>query len=192
LASYLHVVAGFANTWAGVSKGGIRIKRMADKQLLVAWLNDAYAMEMALVPILENHAKDANNHPAIEARDREHAEQTRKQAERIKGCLERLGEKPSKAKAALGSLFGYMQAPMTGMFSDELVKNFLMDYAIEHFEIACYEALITASEQLGENEIASVCRGILQEEQEMADWIRDFLPTIVSEHCQQPIASRQS
>lgn len=35
---------------------------MSHKELLVAWLNDAYAMEKGLVPILENHAKDAENH----------------------------------------------------------------------------------------------------------------------------------
>jgi ferritin-like metal-binding protein YciE len=165
---------------------------MADKQLLVSWLNDAYAMETALVPILENHAKDAKAHPTIEARDREHAEQTRIQAERIRECLERLGEKPSKVKTALGSLFGMLQAPATGMFGDEIVKNFLMDYATEHFEIACYEALITACEQLGEGEIAAVCRENLREEQEMADWIKDYLPSVVSEYCRQPIGVKQS
>lgn len=165
---------------------------MADRQLLIAWLNDAYAMENALVPILENHAKDAKQYPAIEARDREHAQQTRLQAERIRECLERLGEKPSATKSALGSLFGYLQAPATGMFGDELVKNFLMDYATENFEIACYEALIVASEQLGENEIAAVCRENLKEEQEMAEWIRDFLPSIVSEHVRGSVGVSQS
>lgn len=163
---------------------------MANRELLVAWLNDAYAMEQSLIPILENHAKDASDHPEVEARDREHAEQTRQQAESIKGCLERLGESPSTVKSMMGSLFGNLQAPATGMFGDELVKNFVMDYAAENFEIACYDALITASEELGETEIAEVCRRIRQEEQAMADWIRSHLPSIVSEHCRQSGAAR--
>lgn len=155
---------------------------MSDRQTLISWLNDAYAMETALIPILENHAKDARAFPAIEAKDREHAAQTRQQAERIKGCLERLGEQPSKVKTALGSLFGHLQAPATGLFGDELIKNFLMDYATENFEIACYEALSIAADQLGEPEIAAVCREIQQEEQQMADWIRNNLPGVVREY----------
>lgn len=155
---------------------------MSDRQTLISWLNDAYAMETALIPILENHAKDARAFPAIEAKDREHAAQTRQQAERIKGCLERLGEQPSKVKTALGSLFGHLQAPATGLFGDELIKNFLMDYATENFEIACYKALSIAADQLGEPEIAAVCREIQQEEQQMADWIRNNLPGVVREY----------
>ena len=42
---------------------------MAHKELLINWLNDAYSMETALIPILENHAKDAKNYPDIQARD---------------------------------------------------------------------------------------------------------------------------
>jgi len=163
---------------------------MHDRQLLISWLNDAYAMETALIPILENHAKDASAFPAIEAKDREHAAQTRQQAERIKGCLERLGEQPSKVKTALGSLFGFLQAPATGLFGDELIKNFLMDYATENFEIACYEALITAADQLGETEIAAVCRDILQEEQQMADWIRNNLPSVVAQYTRTAATAR--
>ena len=39
-----------------------------NNELLVAWLNDAYAMEQALVPALENHAKDAKDNVAARAR----------------------------------------------------------------------------------------------------------------------------
>jgi ferritin-like metal-binding protein YciE len=28
-----------------------------NKNWLIAWLNDAYAMEQSLIPVLENHAK---------------------------------------------------------------------------------------------------------------------------------------
>lgn len=85
-------------------------------------------------------------------------------------------------------VFGFLQAPATGMFGDELIKNFLMDYATENFEIACYEALVTAADQVGEPEIAAVCREILQEEQQMADWIRNNLPSVVAEYTRTPVA----
>lgn len=49
---------------------------MNRKELLVSWLN-AYAMEKALIPILENHADDVKGHPEMERRIRGHAQKLR-------------------------------------------------------------------------------------------------------------------
>lgn len=149
--------------------------------LLIAWLNDAYAMENALIPILENHASDAQNDMSAQARIRQHANETRRHAERVKECVERLGSSTSATKTGFATLSGYVQSVTTGMFSDELVKNALMDYAAEHFEIACYRALSAAAEQLGQPEIAVICNEIMQEEQAMADWLAQSLPTTVQQ-----------
>lgn len=46
-----------------------RHDRGAPREMLIAWLNDAHTTEQALVPILENHARDAREHPDIQARD---------------------------------------------------------------------------------------------------------------------------
>jgi len=155
---------------------------MNRKELLVDWLNDAYAMEKALIPVLENHAKDAKDHPMVKAKDEEHLAETRRHAELVEECLARLGEKPSSTKQMLGSIFGMLQAPMTGLAGDEIVKNFLTDFAAENFEIACYEALVHAATEFGEPEIAATCRQILEEERRMAQWLQDHLPQIVSEY----------
>jgi ferritin-like metal-binding protein YciE len=40
---------------------------MKGKETLIAWLNDAYAMEQALIPVLENHAEDAKDFPDVAA-----------------------------------------------------------------------------------------------------------------------------
>lgn len=151
------------------------------KKLLLAWLNDAYAMEKALIPILENHARDARDYPHIRAKDLEHLEQTRHHADLVKGCIERLGESPSTTKAALGSLIGTMNSVATGPFEDELVKNFLSDYAAEHLEIASYKALIAAAHEVGDRKTALVCEQILWEEEEMARWLEENLPMAVRE-----------
>ena len=57
---------------------------MAHKELLITWLNDVYRVETALIPILENHAKDAKNHPDIQARNQQHIEETRRHAEGVR------------------------------------------------------------------------------------------------------------
>lgn len=150
------------------------------KEVLTSWLNDAYAMEKALVPVLENHAKDAEHQPDVRERDLQHAEETKRHATMVEQCLERLGEKPSRTKSVLGKMMGEMQAVSTGMFKDEVVKNFIADYAAEHFEIASYRSLVAAARELGEEEIARTCEEILKDEERMAGWLEENMPRAVS------------
>lgn len=145
---------------------------------LITWLNSAYAMEESLAHVLENHAKDAEDFPQVRAKDEQHLKETRRHAERVKYCLSLLNEKPSATKSALGNISGVVQGISTGMYHDELVKNFLSDYAAENFEIACYTSLIAAAHEVGQPEIAEVCREILQDEQAMAAWLLENIPEI--------------
>jgi ferritin-like metal-binding protein YciE len=151
---------------------------MSPKEQLTKWLNDAYGMEMAQIQVLENHAKDAKDYPDIRARDEQHIEETRRQAERVKQCLELLGEKTSGVKSAIGKVMGTVQGASTGMARDELVKNFLSDFGSEQFEIACYRSLIAGAEDLGQPEIARLCRESLAEEEAMARWLHDRIPEV--------------
>jgi ferritin-like metal-binding protein YciE len=160
---------------------------MAHKELLINWLNDAYSMETALIPILENHAKDAKNYPDIQARDQQHIEETRRHAERVRSCIERLGESPSTLKTGMGSLIGNMQSVMTGAFQDELVKNCLSDFAAENFEIASYKALIAAAQEIGDQETVLACQENLREDEAMAQWLDQHLPIVVQETVRQKV-----
>lgn len=157
---------------------------MSARDVLASWLNNAYAMETALIPILEDHAKDAREHPAMQARIEEHAAETRRQAELVKGCIERMGASVSTTKKTLGSLFGMVQAPATSLADDELVKNMMMDFAAENFEIAAYEALVAAAQHCDEPAIATVCMEILEQEKRMAQWLHDHLGTVAENYCQ--------
>jgi ferritin-like metal-binding protein YciE len=154
---------------------------MTGKDLVIDWLNDAHGMENALIQILEHQVKDAKDYPQIQAKLQQHLEQTRRHAELVKGCIENLGSHTSAVKKGMASLFGQMQALSTGPAKDELVKNALADYAAENFEVASYTALIQAAQQLGDQQTASVCQQILQEDQAMADWIEQNLPTLVQQ-----------
>lgn len=154
---------------------------MTDKDLLISWLRDAHAMETQLIPVLEQHAKDAAGNKPIADRISLHAEQTRRHAELVHGCLERLGTSESTLKSGTSKALGWLQSGSTKMFSDEHVKNGLTDYAVEHFELACYRALEQAATRLGANDIAETCRMIQQDEREMADFLEQQLPTIVQE-----------
>jgi ferritin-like metal-binding protein YciE len=158
------------------------------RETLVGWLNDAYALERNLENVLENHAKDAKDYPQVASAIQQHLEETRRHAELVKGLVERLGGSTSSVKTAMGKVSGLFAGMSTGVFPDELVKNALADYASEHFEIASYRALIVAARALGENEVVSVCEQILRDEEKMARWLEQNLPMVVQEHLGREVA----
>ena len=135
-------------------------------------------MEQTQIQVLENHAKDAKDVPWVRERDEQHLAETKRHAERVRECLDLLGAKPSAMKSAMGNITGMVQGASSGMFKDELVKNFLSDYAAEHFEIACYTSLIAAAEEVGQPQVASICREILRDEEAMAQWLEDNIPEV--------------
>jgi ferritin-like metal-binding protein YciE len=74
-----------------------------------------------------------------------------------------------------------MQALSTGPAKDELLKNALADYAAENFEVASYTALVPAAQALNDQQTATVCQQILQEDEAMARWLQQNLPTLVQQ-----------
>jgi ferritin-like metal-binding protein YciE len=151
---------------------------MAHKDFVIKWLNDAYGMETALVQVLENHAKDAEGHPQVQNRIQEHLETTRRHADRVEECIQRLGGDTSSLKAGVSKITGTLQGMSTEPAEDELVKNALSDYASEQFEVASYKSLITAAQELGDEETVRACQENLREDEEMARWLEQQLPTI--------------
>jgi ferritin-like metal-binding protein YciE len=131
------------------------------KELLVSWLQDAYAMEAALPSVLRAHAAHAKGiMPEVVERLREHAEETELHAERMRQALARVGAQPSIIRSALSAMIGPLQGITTGLFSDALVKDALVDLATEQFEVGCYDALIAAAHQRGEVEGRPCVEGI--------------------------------
>ena len=162
---------------------------MAHKELVVAWLNDAHAMEQGIAEVLERHAADAKDHPQMQARLQQHLDETRRHADLVKGCLERMGEQPSGIKTGMASVMGAVQGMSTKMAQDTLIKNTLHDYGTEHFEIACYTSLIAAAQDLGDQEMAMVCQQILREEQAMAEFLFQQIPATTVEMLQKEHAT---
>lgn len=152
-----------------------------DKQMdmLRTWLKDAYAMEQGIVEVLEKQISQFEDMPDAQDKIRQHIEVTKSHADRVRGCVEQLDDDVSHVKAGLANFLGAAQGVSTAMATDKMVKNAMADYAVEYFEMASYMAIVTASRELGQEEIASVCEGIIQEEMEMADWLRMQLPMVV-------------
>jgi ferritin-like metal-binding protein YciE len=162
------------------------------REQLIAWLNDAYAMEQELIPVLEHHASDADRDmPAAAGRLRQHVRETRRHAERIAECLRHLGSSPIGEGSTLRSVTGRLQRVTTGMFADQPVKNTLSDVTAEQFEVACYRAIAAVAMELNEPMVARLCSENLREDAEMAHWLEHQLPTVVRRTLVRSVAAAQ-
>lgn len=135
-------------------------------------------METGALPTLRDHAETAKDYAEMQSKLLQHADTSRRHAELIEGCIERLGGRPSALKEAVGSALGKVTGLANLPAKDTVVKNALGDYAAENFEIACYTSLIAAAEGVVDQETADVCRQILHEEEEMSSWLEAYIPTL--------------
>ncbi len=158
---------------------------MTQQDLVLGWLNDAYAMEQSITQVLARHIKDVQDQPEIASRLQQHLDATERHAELVQGCVQRLGGDTSKLKSGMAQVTGAVQGMATSVAKDELVKNALQDYSTEHMEIASYQSLIAAARQLGDTETVSVCEQILRDEEAMQAWLREQIPIITLQVLQQ-------
>jgi ferritin-like metal-binding protein YciE len=147
---------------------------------IIEWLKDAYGMERGLETSLQKQATNADLSPKVRNRASTHLQETRRHAEEIRTLLEGLGQDVSLLKTGVGLLAEASKGILTAFARDERIKDLLNAYAMEHFEIACYLALITAAEKAGFTQVIEVCRNILVDEERMAQSLKESLPDEVS------------
>lgn len=151
------------------------------KKIMISWLRDAHAMEEQAEKMLSATAERLENYPELKAKLLEHCEQTREQARLVRECLEALGADASALKDVAGKTTAFFQG-MSGMFvSDEVVKATMAAYTFEHMEIASYRSLIAAAEVAGSPEVRRICETILPQEEAMAAWLEERIPSITGE-----------
>lgn len=146
------------------------------REWLVQWLRDAHAMEEQAETMLSAQAERIDNYPELEQRIRQHMAETKIQADRLRECLDGMGQGTSALKDMGGKLMATAQAIGGSFAGDEVMKGSVISYTFEHMEIAAYTALIASAEHLGETKVAQVCRQNLQEEIAMAEWLSTHLP----------------
>lgn len=156
---------------------------------IIAWLNDARALEMGLVQALESQAHLARNFPEMQEHFQLHADESRNHAQLVEGCIERLGGRISPTKGLVATLTGGLQGIATALMGDDLMKGLLASFASEHLEVASYRALIIAADELSDQETSRICHEILNDELAMVDWLNNQLP-IVTRHYLTPGAPK--
>lgn len=148
------------------------------KELIVAWMKDAHAMERMQERMLNKRAEHAEADAALRARLVQHRDETRRHAEMVEGALRRYGEDPSGFKDLAGKAEAAVVGMMSGGASDTLVKDVLSGIASEHFEIACYRSLQAAAQSLGDAQTERMCEEILRDEERMAQFLESQLSRV--------------
>ena len=154
------------------------------EERLMEWLRDAHAAEQQAETMLSGTASRLENYPELRARIEQHIQETKRQADLVRGCIERRGGSTSTIKDAGGKLLAMGQA-MSGLFvGDEVMKASIASYAFEAMEISSYRILIETADHVGDQETKRVCEQILREEEAMADWLKQNIPTLTHRYLQ--------
>jgi ferritin-like metal-binding protein YciE len=143
----------------------------AGTELFITGLRNQHAVENQAVSLLSRQVERLENYPEMEARMRQHIDESKVHAQRIEELLSQFGESHSALKDAGLSFMGNMAAMAHTVAPDEVIKNTLANFAFEHFEIAAYKSLLTLAEQVGQGGVQSVLTQSLQDEIAMAQWI---------------------
>jgi ferritin-like metal-binding protein YciE len=146
------------------------------------WLRDAHAMEEQAEQMLSGTASRIKNYPELKAQLERHLDETRRHADMVRRCIERHGTGTSAVKDTAAKLVAVGQV-LTGLVvGDEIVKASLVTYTFEHMEIGSYRILIATAEVLGDTETKQICEQILKEEENMARWLEENLPTVTKQY----------
>ncbi|MGE7367463.1 ferritin-like domain-containing protein [Neorhizobium sp. NPDC001467] len=141
------------------------------------WLRDAFAAEGQSITMLTNQAKRIQNYPDLKARVEDHLAETQTQQERLRALLERTAG-PPLIRTVAGRLSTAAQGISGMLAGDEVIKGAMSTYIFEQGEIASYQVLLAAADELGDTQAQDVLSAIMEQEVAMAAWLHDHLDVL--------------
>ena len=166
---------------------------------LVQLLNEAYGKERQLELALDSHL-ETTTRADYEKRLKSHLKETKAHASSVAKRIKQLGgtaetvslpgpESATKAAQGLQEVVGKAkaaaQAPLhLAKGSGEQAKmlhNARVEYREEAEEIATYTVIDALATSVGDKQTAKLARGILAEEQRMADYLGGLLPELATD-----------
>ena len=133
-------------------------------------LQDAIAAEKSFETQLRGFASEGSS-DQIHELFLQHADETRRQYERLTRRLTELAGDPSAGKSFLAHLVGLSPklAQLGHDTVDRVTQNLMIAYAVENCEIAMYESLIAVAEAAGDEDTAELARALRDEERRTAE-----------------------
>lgn len=141
-------------------------------------LRNVHAVEHQALAVLHRQIERLEHYPELAARLRRHVAETHEQIARVEAILGQLDERPSPLKDIAMTVSGDLATLSHRFAGDEVIKNSFADYMFENFEVASYTGLIVMAEEGGFASAVAPLRESLAEEQAMAQFVLDALPTV--------------
>jgi ferritin-like metal-binding protein YciE len=154
------------------------------RSVFVTGLKDAHALENQALSMMNRQIERVEQYPEVGARMRAHVEETNGQISRLEKILGALGEDYSTIKDLGASFMGNMAALGHTVAGDEILKNSFANYAFENFEAASYKSLLTMAEAGGFRDAVPLLQQSLREEEAMAKWLDENLPSVTTRYLQ--------
>lgn len=158
------------------------------REIYVSGLRNQHAVENQAIELLERQVGRLQNYPELEARMRQHIQESQEQARRIEALLGNLGTSHSGLKDTVMSIVGNMAALAHAPAADEIIKNTFANFAFEHYEIASYKSLIVLAEATGHQQAISALQQSLAEEVSMAQFIDENIKPTTLKYLQRSSA----
>lgn len=154
------------------------IKTELAREVYLTGLKNAHAMENQALSIMRPQVNRLVQYPDLSERLEAHIAETEGQIERLDQILDAVGESRSMVKDTMLSAFGTMAAMGHVMAGAEVLKNSMANLAFENYEVAAYISLIAAARAAGEAEAIPLLEQSLEEEQRMAAWVAQSMPSV--------------
>lgn len=149
---------------------------------LVRYLNEAWATEKQLIDSLQEML-DSIDDAELQSLLRNHHSTTDRQRLDLEDELRRFGIEPSDGRGVFHQIISWIGELFRSKPIDEgdrTLQTVLKAYAIEHLEMAMYEALYVCAQLINEEGIANLAAHHLEEERDTAAQIRPFIHTAAS------------
>ncbi|MBY3278173.1 ferritin-like domain-containing protein [Rhizobium laguerreae] len=150
------------------------------RDIFVAGLKNAHAMENQALSIMRPQLKRIENYPEVAQRLDAHIRETDGQIVRLEEILDGLHEDNSTLKDMALSFTGSMAALGHTVAGDEILKNSFANFAFENYEAAAYKSLLVVAEAGGHGAAITGLQANLNEELAMAEWLNDNLAAVTA------------
>jgi ferritin-like metal-binding protein YciE len=152
------------------------------QELFLHELAEIYDAEHTIIfglQAMTQGASDEDLRSAVE----QHHEQTKGHIQNLEQAFNQLGQEPYREtnEVAQGAAKELQEGLAEAHQSPELVDCVIVSAAIkvEHFEIASYRVLITAAQQMGQDEIVDLLQQNLQQEEQTAQIAEQSAPELI-------------
>ena len=146
------------------------------KERLIRYLDDAWAVEKSLVAALDKLADDSPDQTQ-RAMYQEHRTVTHSQEERLEARIRALGEEPSGGKGFFSTMLGKVSELVHKPHDDydKATQDLMKQYAIENFECAMYQSLRAYASAIGDLETVRLAEEHLSQEQQTAQRVWNLI-----------------